>query len=211
VGPQNVEFANGGVQVKGSPEKYISLANLVRGIAHFPGESPIIGRGSNTGLLLSPAFAVEVADVEVDKETGKVKVLSYVAAQDVGLAINPTLVEGQMQGAVAQGIGWALSENCVFHRGVMQNATLLDYRMPTAADVPFVDTLLVEVRFDASPFGIRGVGEPPIVPSLATVANAIHSAIGARLMELPMTPEAILSSIKAPGGFFKTYAMKGGG
>jgi CO/xanthine dehydrogenase Mo-binding subunit len=108
-------------------------------------------------------------------------------------------VEGQIQGAVAQGIGWALSENYVFHKGVMQNATLLDYRMPTAADVPFVDTLLVEVRFDASPFGIRGVGEPPIVPSLATIANAIHSATGVRLQELPMTPEAIFNRIKTRG------------
>jgi len=193
---KDVEFAHGRVQVKGMPEKYISLADLARGIAHFPGESPITGRGLNKGFQLSPVFVVEVADVEVDKETGKVKVLSYTAAQDVGLAINPTLVEGQMQGAVAQGIGWALSENSIFHRGVMQNATLLDYRMPTAADVPFVDTLLVEVSFDASPFGIRGVGEPPIVPSLATIANAIHSATGVRLQELPMTPEVILNRIK---------------
>jgi xanthine dehydrogenase molybdenum-binding subunit len=196
---KDVEFANGHVRVKEKPEKYVSLADLARGIAHFPGESPITGRGSNKGLQQSPVFTVEVADVEVDKETGKVKVLSYAAAQDVGLAINPTLVEGQIQGAVAQGIGWALSEHYIFHKGVMQNATLLDYRMPTAADVPFVDTLLVEVSFDASPFGIRGVGEPPIVPSLATIANAIHSATGMRLKELPMTPEAILNSIKTQG------------
>ncbi|MCJ7654604.1 MAG: molybdopterin-dependent oxidoreductase, partial [Dehalococcoidia bacterium] len=196
---KDVEFAHGRVQVKGMPEKYVSLADLARGIAHFPGESPITGRGSSKGLKQSPVLAVEVADVEVDKETGKVKVLSYVAAQDVGFAINPTLVEGQIQGAVAQGIGWALSENYIFHEGVMQNATLLDYRMPTAADVPFVDTLLVEVSFDASPFGIRGVGEPPIVPSLATIANAIHSATGVRLKELPMTPEAILNSIRTQG------------
>jgi CO/xanthine dehydrogenase Mo-binding subunit len=193
---KDVEFSHGRVQVKGMPEKYLSMADLARGIAHFPGESPITGRGSSKGLQQSPVFTVEAADVEVDKETGKVKVLSYIAAQDVGFAINPTLVEGQIQGAVAQGIGWALSENCIFHKGVMQNATLLDYRMPTAADVPSVDTLLVEVGFDASPFGIRGVGEPPIVPSLATIANAIHSATGVRVKELPMTPEAILNSIK---------------
>jgi xanthine dehydrogenase molybdenum-binding subunit len=193
---KDVVFTHGGVQVKGMPEKYISLADLAQGIAHFPGENPITGRGSSKGLQQSPVFTVEAADVEVDKETGKVKVLSYAAAQDVGLAINPTLVEGQIQGAVAQGIGWSLFENCIFHKGMMQNATLLDYRMPTAADVPFVDTLLVEVSFDASPFGIRGVGEPPIVPSLATIANAIHSAIGVRLKELPMIPEAILSDIK---------------
>jgi xanthine dehydrogenase molybdenum-binding subunit len=197
--PKDVEFVHGRVQVKGMPKKYISLADAARGIAHFPGESPITGQGSNEGLQLSPVFVVGVADVEVDKETGKVRVLSYAVAQDVGLAINPTLVEGQIQGAVAQGIGWALSENYIFHKGVMQNATLLDYRMPTAADVPFIDTLLVEVSFDASPFGIRGVGEPPLVPSLAAIANAIHSATGVRLKALPMTPEAILRSIKTRG------------
>jgi len=207
---KDVEFAHGRVQVKGMPEKYVSLADLARGIAHFPGETPITGRGSSKGLQQSPVFAVEVADVEVDKETGKVKVQSYAVAQDVGLAINPTLVEGQMQGAVAQGIGWALSENYILYKGVMQNATLLDYRMPTAADVPFVDTLLVEVSFDASPYGIRGVGEPPIVPSLGTIANAIHSATGVRLKELPMTPEAILNGIKTRGSFSKAYGRKGG-
>jgi CO/xanthine dehydrogenase Mo-binding subunit len=196
VEPQDVEFVHGRAQVKGIAQKYISLADIARGIAHFPGESPIIGRGSNEGLQLSPVFVVEVADVEVDKETGKVKVLSYAAAQDIGFAINPTLVEGQIQGAVAQGIGWALFENYMFHKGVMKNATLLDYRMPTAADVPYVEALLAEVSFEVSPYGIRGVGEPPLVPSLAAIANAIHSASGVRLEELPMTPEAILSRIK---------------
>jgi xanthine dehydrogenase molybdenum-binding subunit len=206
---KDVEYTHGRVQVKGTPEKYVSLAELARGVAHFPGESPITGRGSSKGLLQSPVFTVEVADVEVDKETGKVKVLSFAAAQDVGLAINPTLVEGQIQGAVAQGIGWALSENSIFHKGVMQNATFLDYRIPTAADVPSVDTLLVEVSFDASPFGIRGVGEPPIVPSLATMANAIHSATGVRLKELPMTPEAIFNRIKT-GASSPNLNTKGG-
>ena len=206
---KDVEYTHGRVQVKGTPEKYVSLAELARGVAHFPGESPITGRGSSKGFLQSPVFTVEVADVEVDKETGKVKVLSYAAAQDVGLAINPTLVEGQIQGAVAQGIGWALSENSIFRKGVMQNATFLDYRIPTAADVPSVDTLLVEVSFDASPFGIRGVGEPPIVPSLGTMANAIHSATGVRLKELPMTPEAIFNRIKT-GASSPNLNTKGG-
>ena len=194
----NVEFVHGHVQVKGMPEKSISLADLAAESFHFP-SGPITGRGSGKMGEGAPVFAIQVADVEVDKETGKVKILSYAAAQDAGLAINPTLVEGQMQGAVAQGIGWALSENYIFNNGVMQNATLLDYRMPTAADVPFVDTMLVEVSFGTPPFGIRGVGEPPIVPTLATIANAIHSATGVRLKELPMTPEAILNSIKTQG------------
>jgi xanthine dehydrogenase molybdenum-binding subunit len=97
---------------------------------------------------------------------------------------------------VVQGIGWALSENCIFAEGAMENATLLDYRMPTAADVPFVDTILVEVDSGSVPYGMRGVGEPPLVPSTAAMANAIQSATGARLKELPMTPEAVLAKIK---------------
>jgi len=126
-------------------------------------------------------------------------VLSSVVGQDAGVAVNPTLVEGQMQGAVAQGIGWALFEEYLFHDGVMENATFHDYRMPTAADVPPIETLLVEVDSGAEPYGIRGVGEPPIVPGPAAMANAIMSATGVRLKELPMTPEAILNALKSKG------------
>ena len=134
----------------------------------------------------------------MDKETGKVEILSYAAAQDVGLAINPTLVEGQIQGAVVQGIGWSLTENHVSHKGVMQNATLLDYRIPTAADVPFIEAILVEVGSNTSLFGIRGVGEPPLVPTPAVMANAVHSAMGVRLKELPMDPESIVRALQNP-------------
>ncbi len=197
VDPKKVEYVKGRVQVKGMPEKSISFTDLVVVPHHFPTEPPIIGQGASRETEPSLAFAVEVADVEVDRETGKVKILSYAVAQDVGYAINPISVEGQIQGAVAQGIGWALSENSIFHKGVMQNATLLDYRMPTAADVPFVDVLLVEVPHSTAPFGLRGAGEPPMVPILATIANAIHSATGVRLKELPMTPEAVFRALQA--------------
>jgi len=197
VNTEDVEFLHGYIQVKGVPEKSVSLLEIARQTGHLPGESPLIGRGSGKGVPQAPVLAVEVADVEVDRETGKVKILSYAAAQDVGLALNPTLVDGQIQGAVAQGIGWALMENCIFHNGVMQNANLLDYRIPTAADMPFVETMLIEVSSSNTPFGIRGVGEPPIVPSLAAIANAIHSATGVRLKELPMNPEAVFYALKA--------------
>jgi CO/xanthine dehydrogenase Mo-binding subunit len=141
-------------------------------------------------------FAVQMAEVEVDKETGKVKVLSYAAAQDVGFAINPALIEGQIQGAIGQGIGRALMEEYKFQDGIMQNPNLLDYRMPTAIDLPFKDVLLVEVKSDIEPFGVRGVGEPPMIPTLAAVANAIHSATGVRLKELPMKPETVFKAIQ---------------
>jgi len=191
-----IEFAQGRFQVKGKPEKSVSLADLASNSISMRGEGPITGRGSVGVPPFAPMFAVHVADIEVDKETGKVKILSYAAAQDVGLAINPTLVEGQIQGAISQGIGWALMENYVFDRGVLQNTTLLDYRMPTAVDVPFMEILLVEVGSATGPYGLRPVGEPPIVPSLATIANAIHDAIGVRLKELPMSPEAIFWSLQ---------------
>ena len=109
------------------------------------------------------------------------------------------VASGQMQGGITQGIGWALSENYIYRNGVMQNASLMDYLMPTVADVPAIETLLVEVRSATGPFGIRGVGEPPIIPTLATVANAIHSAAGIRLKALPMTPEALLRALRDSG------------
>jgi CO/xanthine dehydrogenase Mo-binding subunit len=129
-----------------------------------------------------------------------VTVLSCAAAQDTGLAINPIIIEGQIQGAVAQGIGWALTEGYFFENGVMKNPTFLDYRMPTALDVPFIETILVEHDSGAPPYGIRGVGEPPMVPTLAAIANAVHSATGVRLLELPMTPEAVLEKMKGNEG-----------
>ena len=192
-----MEYSNGLFRVKGNPDHSVTLAKVARSSLFSQGEGPIVGRGSVGMPPYAPMIAVHAAEVEVDRETGKVKVLSYIAAQDVGKAINPTLVEGQIQGAVAQGIGWALMENYIFDRGVMQNTTLLDYRMPTAADVPLIDTVLVEVGSTAGPYGMRGVGEPPMIPVMAAIANAIHSATGVRLKELPMTPEAILKALKA--------------
>jgi len=138
-------------------------------------------------------------DVEVDDETGKVRIISYAVAQDVGRAINPLSIEGQIQGAVTQGIGWALMEDYIFEKGVVQNTTLLDYRMPTATDVPMIDVMLVEVPSPRGIYGLRHVGEPPIVPTLAAVANAVYNATGVRFKELPMTPEVVLNGMKQHG------------
>jgi CO/xanthine dehydrogenase Mo-binding subunit len=199
VEPGDVEFANKHARVKGRPEKCIPLATLVQDSIKLKGEGPVTGRGAVGAPPLVPMFAVQVADLEVDRETGEIRIRSYAAAQDVGRAINPTLVEGQIQGGVAQGIGWALTENYIYEKGLLQNASLMDYLMPTPADVPNIETLLVEIQSATGPFGIRGVGEPPIVPALATLANAIHSAAGVRLKELPMTPEVILRALKDTG------------
>jgi xanthine dehydrogenase molybdenum-binding subunit len=136
--------------------------------------------------------------VEVDLETGKVDVIRYTAVQDAGKAIHPSYVEGQMQGGVAQGIGWALHEEYYYDReGRLRNASLLDYREPTTLDVPNIETIIVEVPNPGHPYGVRGAGEVPIVPPPAAIANAIHDAVGVRLRELPMNPARVCAAVLA--------------
>ncbi|HEX3863347.1 MAG TPA: xanthine dehydrogenase family protein molybdopterin-binding subunit [Stellaceae bacterium] len=143
-----------------------------------------------------PAFATHVCDVEVDPDTGHVKVLRYTATQDVGRAIHPSYVEGQIQGGVTQGIGWALSEEYIYDKqGRMDNPGFLDYRCPVASDMPMIDAVLVEVPNPRHPYGVRGVGEVPIVPPMAAVANAIADATGRRLRDLPMSPPKVLIAL----------------
>ena len=129
-------------------------------------------------------------------ETGKVTILRYTAVQDVGKAIHPSYVEGQMQGGAVQGIGWALNEEYVYNdRGEMTNASFLDYRMPTCLDLPMIDTVMVEVANPGHPYGVRGVGEVPIVPPPAAIANAIYRAVGLRMQELPMSPGRVVKAL----------------
>ena len=129
-----------------------------------------------------PGFGAHICDVSVDKETGHVTIERYTAIQDVGKAIHPSYVEGQIQGGAAQGIGWALNEEYIYNaKGQMENAGFLDYRVPVASDVPMIEAVLVEVPNPRHPFGARGVGEVPIVPPMAAIANAIRSATGLRM------------------------------
>jgi len=145
---------------------------------------------------VGPGFGGHIVDVEVDRETGKAKILRYTAFQDVGRAIHPSYVEGQIQGAVAQGIGMALSEEYYYGPdGRMQNASFLDYRMPTALDVPMIDTVLVEVPNPGHPYGVRGVGEVCVVPPLAAICTAVSEATGVNFTSLPMTPRVILEAL----------------
>ena len=147
------------------------------------------------------AFATHIVDVEVDPDTGKVTVLDFTAVQDAGKAIHPSYVEGQIQGGVVQGIGWALNEEYRFNTdGRMENSSFLDYRMPTSLDLPMIGTVIVEVANPGHPYGVRGVGEVPIVPPMAAVANAIYHAVGVRMDRLPMSPDAILESLWAKNG-----------
>ncbi|MGE0765865.1 MAG: xanthine dehydrogenase family protein molybdopterin-binding subunit [Hyphomicrobiaceae bacterium] len=161
-------------------------------------DGAIIGRGVSTKLPFGVEVGAHVADVEVDPETGQVTVLRYTAFQDVGRALNPTAVEGQMQGSVVQGLGWALTEAIDYDSdGRVRNASLLDFRLPTALDVPPIDCVIIETPVPGVPYGLRGVGEVPIVPVAGAVANAVRRAIGARVTCMPMTPERVLAVIKA--------------
>ena len=162
---------------------------------------PIGGHSSINAQGAGPGFGGHICDVEVDKETGHVKVLRYTAFQDVGRAVHPSYVEGQIQGGVVQGIGWALNEEYIYDKnGRMENAGFLDYRIPVASDLPMVEAVIVECPNVNHPFGVRGVGETPIIPPMATVANAIASATGIRMADLPMSPPKMRAAIDANGG-----------
>ena len=159
---------------------------------------PITGQASLTAQGAAPAFATHICDVEVDPETGRVDILRYTAVQDAGRSIHPSYVEGQIQGGIAQGIGWALNEEYIYdENGQLENPGFLDYRMPVASDLPMLDTAVVEVPNDAHPQGVRGVGEVPIAPPMAAVANAIRDAVGLRLTDLPMSPPKVLEAVDA--------------
>ena len=172
----------------------LSLADLAA-LANKTG-GPISGHADINAKGAGPGFGTHICDVEVDPETGYVTVLRYTAVQDVGRAIHPSYVEGQMQGGAAQGIGWALNEEYIFDdKGRMENPGFLDYRVPVASDLPMIDTIMVEVPNPTHPFGVRGVGEVPIIPPLAAVSNAVAAATGVRFNALPLSPPAIVAGI----------------
>jgi CO/xanthine dehydrogenase Mo-binding subunit len=196
---ENVEFINGEVSHTSDPELKLSFKQLAARLVGSGG--PVVGRGNVNPAGVGNAFAVHIVDVEVDPDTGKVDVLRYTALQDVGKAIHPSYVEGQLQGGVAQGIGWALNEEYVYNdSGEMANSSFLDYRMPTSLDLPMIDTVIVEVANPGHPFGVRGVGEVCIVPPMGAMANAIHNALGVRMGVLPMSPGNILEAMWAKDG-----------
>jgi len=157
---------------------------------------PIVAAaGVNPGNV-APGYATQFCDVEVDPETGKVTVLRFVAAQDVGRAIHPSYVEGQIQGGVTQGIGWALNEEYIYDsKGRLENAGFLDYRIPVASDLPMIEPVMIEVPNPSHPYGAKGAAEVNICPPMAAIANAIERAIGRRLTELPMSPPKVLAAI----------------
>jgi CO/xanthine dehydrogenase Mo-binding subunit len=192
-----VEYTNGAVRPAGSNAGSHAPMTL-RDIAEIAGKTggPIAGYARINAHGAAPSFATHIADVEVDPETGKVSVIRYTAIQDAGRAIHPSYVEGQYQGGVAQGIGWALNEEYIYGEdGKLQNPGFLDYRVPVASDLPMIDTVIVEVPNPRHPYGVRGVGETPIVPPMAAIANAIDNATGVRFSDLPMSPPRVLAAL----------------
>jgi CO/xanthine dehydrogenase Mo-binding subunit len=200
--PALVDYVDGRcvpAQGSGLAREPLTLAEIARKLATTGG--PISGHAQLTARGAGPGFATHLCDVEVDPETGRVDVIRYTAVQDAGRAVHPGYVEGQMQGGVAQGVGWALHEEYVFDAaGVLQNPGFLDYRMPVASDLPMIDTVVVEVPNPGHPYGVRGVGETPIVPPLAAVANAVAHATGVRMTSLPISPPRLLAALGASAG-----------
>jgi CO/xanthine dehydrogenase Mo-binding subunit len=194
----DMELRDGKVRVKGTPEKHVTLQQIAAKSMNFGAPyEPVYGRGRSANRVSSPMFAAHLAKVAVDPETGEVRVLDYIAAQDVGRAINPAEVEGQIHGGVVQGIGWALFEGMSYdEQGQLLTSTLMDYALPLSQDVPTITPLLVEVPSALGPYGAKGVGEPPVVPVAAAIANAIRDAVGAHITQLPMTPERVYASLR---------------
>jgi CO/xanthine dehydrogenase Mo-binding subunit len=161
-------------------------------LAEFPPFDPSLAEGLTYPAFLAPSFSAHAARIRVDRDTGKVTVCKLAAAHDVGRAINPLAVEGQIEGGVAMALGFGLMEEVLMSEGRVLNPNLLDYKLLTAVDMPPVQPIIVECPSSTGPFGVKGVGEPPASLPAAAVANAVADAVGARVHRLPMTPEAVL-------------------
>jgi len=183
--------------VRGVPDKGITLASIgKKGNLYMSKVEPVLGASHPAFSVQAPAFCAQLARIEVDPDTGEVTLHNFVVAQDVGKAINPAQIEGQMQGGAVQSLGMALTEALMYDdKARLTNPSLLDYRKLTSADLPNIETIIVEKPAPHGPFGARGVGEPPIVPAPAAIANAIEDATGVRLTHLPLSPERIALAI----------------
>ncbi len=193
-----VQFEDGVFSSKADSELQISFKDLAGKLNDTGG--PVNTTGSVDLEAAGGAFGTHICDLEIDPDTGKTDVVRYTVIQDVGKAIHPSYVEGQLQGGAAQGIGWALNEEYFMNdAGSMTNSSYLDYRMPTSLDLPEIETEIVEVPNPIHPFGVRGVGEVPICPPIPAVANAIEDALGVRIYETPMNAGRIIAALEENG------------
>jgi len=203
----DLELREGWFRIKGSPDRGIAFEEAVRTVLSNKNQ-PIIGKGvydpkteklnpKTGGGNISPAysFGAQVVDVEVNPVTGRIKILKITAAHDGGVAINPQSFEGQIEGAIAQGLGFALTEDLSIDKGQIKNASYLSYRIPTAMDMPKITSILVETVDPEGPFGAKGVSEGTILPIAPALANAVDDAVGVRIKDLPITPEKVLAAL----------------
>jgi len=210
VNPEDLEFADGRIRKKGSIDPGMEFKEVAKLASHANGGAPILGVGSFVvpssvvipdesrygNISAAYSFGIQVAEVKVDRDTGKVEVLNFFSVHDSGRVINPLLGEGQVEGGVVQGIGYALMEEIIRKEGKVINGNFTDYRIPTIGDVPPIQTVFVEEPDPFGPFGAKGLGEITQVPTAPAIANAIYDAVGVRLKELPMTPQKILAALK---------------
>lgn len=202
IDPEAVEWVDGAAVPAGpNAGKFPPMTLAEIAAVSFQTGGPIAGHCEFQADGAGVSFGVHIADVKVDPETGKTTLLRYTVFQDAGKAVHPDYVEGQMQGGAVQGIGMALNEEYIYSdKGVILNPGFLDYRVPVASDLPMIEAVILEIPNPGHPYGVRGVGETPIVPPLATLTNAISRAIGTRLFQLPMSPPRVLAAIKAARG-----------
>ena len=213
--PASLDIKNGVVFSTKNNEKNTPLGKALRKLHYTAGGKMLMAeyfydpanenfdKEFKGNLSVSYAYGAHGVEVEVDKETGQVKILNYIAAHDVGKAINPLLLEGQIYGGGLQGIGYALGEKMIYEKGRLMNGNFLDYKMPTAKDVPPVQAVIIESDEQDGPFGAKGIGEPGLVPTAPAIANAIYDAVGVRIKDLPITPEKILKALKEKEGSTK--------
>jgi CO/xanthine dehydrogenase Mo-binding subunit len=199
IAPDDLEVVDGVVRAVGAPDRSITVEELAKKALRFGGRyEPIEGHGGSAQTSGAPSVAAHLSHVRVDRQTGEVTLLGHVIAQDVGRALNPALVEGQMRGGAVQGMGWALYEELAHDEdGRLLTGSFLDYALPTAERVPEIETLIVEVPAPDGPFGAKGIGEAPVVGAPAAIANAVSAAAGRRMYELPMTPPRVWKALRS--------------
>ncbi len=199
IAPEDLEVVDGAVRPVGSPDRAIAVAELARKVLTFGSPyAPVEGYAGVAQTSRAPGAAAHLSHVRVDRDTGDVTLLHHVIAQDVGRALNPALVEGQLLGGTVQGFGWALLEQLAYDGdGQLRTGSFVEYAMPTIDRIPPIDVEIVEVPAPDGPYGAKGIGEPPVVGVPAAVANAITAAVGIRLRELPMTPERVWRALNA--------------
>jgi CO/xanthine dehydrogenase Mo-binding subunit len=194
--PEDLQIGNNEISVKGLPDRMVTMSDVAQEAMKTKG-GPITGNGSFAQEASATTIAAQIVKVSVERDSGKVWLTRVAESLDVGKAINPMAIEGQMEGGSAQGLGWGLWEAMYYAKdGRNLNAGFLDYHIPTALDLPDIETVIIEVPTDNGPFGAKGVGEPPITPGIAAVQEAINDAVGIELHEVPFTPERVRAALR---------------